>query len=107
MANELEKLLAQQKDVEAKIEELKRKEREPVIAEIRQKIAQFGITAKELGFAGKTAKVIAFKPVKSVAPIYANEEGKTWSGRGKPPLWIAGPDGKASEKLKKKYLIAK
>lgn len=107
MANELEKLLAQQKEVEAKIEELKRKEREPVIADIRQKIAQFEITAKELGLSGKATKALILKPVKSVAPLYANEEGKTWSGRGKPPLWIAGPDGKASEKLKKKYLIAK
>lgn len=104
MATELEKLLTHQKELAAKIDELRQKEREPVIADIKNKILHFGITAKELGLTGKALRSAA---VKSVEARYANEEGKTWSGRGKAPLWIAGPDGKASEKLKKKFLIVK
>lgn len=104
MATELEKLLAHQKELAAKIDELKQKEREPVIADIRNKILHFGISAKELGLTGKGIKTTS---AKTVEPRYTNEEGKTWSGRGKAPLWIAGPDGKASEKLKKKYQIVK
>lgn len=104
--NELDKLLAQQADIATKIEELKQKERDPVIAEIKSRILHYSITAKDLGFTGKAGKIVKAN-TKTVDPIYANEDGRTWSGRGKPPLWIAGSDGKASEKLKKKYLIAK
>ncbi|MDY7579235.1 H-NS histone family protein [Herbaspirillum sp. RTI4] len=105
MANqELNKLLTQQAEIASKIEELKNKEREPILADIKSKIAYYGFSAKEVGFTGKATKTGV---VKSVEPLYINEEGKTWSGRGKPPLWIAGPDGKASEKLKKKFTINK
>lgn len=104
MANtELEKLLAQQEELAKKIEEAKQKEREPVIADIKNLIKLHGISAKELGFKLKTPKVTTEKT--ELPPLYQNEEGATWSGRGRVPLWLKDKNNEVSERLKKKYLI--
>ena len=65
--------------------ELKKQERKGVIAEIRTKIAEFDLTATDLGLTGGKA----VKGSKSVAAKYRNPEtGETWSGRGLAPKWI-------------------
>jgi DNA-binding protein H-NS len=94
-------LLAQREKLEKQIEEAKAREYAEVLDEIKQKMADYGITLAELGGRGngKTAK--ASRSRASVAPKYRDpDSGSTWSGRGKPPRWIAGKD-------REKFLIQK
>jgi len=85
-------LLAQREKLEQQIEEAKSREYTEVLNEIKQKMADYGITLAELGVSrGGKGKV--GRPRASVAPKYRDPEtGNTWSGRGKPPKWIAGQD---------------
>ena len=85
-------LLAQREKLEQQIEEAKSREYAEVLNEIKQKMADYGITLAELGGGrGKAAKV--GRPRAGVAPKYRDpDSGSTWSGRGKPPKWIAGQD---------------
>ncbi|KWF30223.1 H-NS histone family protein [Burkholderia pseudomultivorans] len=61
-------------------------EMEAVIAEIRAKVAEYGITPEQIfgrtrAGKGKTASPVAAK--------YQNPKtGETWSGRGRAPAWI-------------------
>ncbi|KMY86654.1 DNA-binding protein H-NS [Candidatus Paraburkholderia calva] len=87
-------LLAQRESLERQIEEAKAREYAEVLTEIKQKMADYGITLQELA-GGRGAKVAkASRGGRSgVAPKYRDpESGSTWSGRGKPPKWIAGQD---------------
>lgn len=82
-------LLAQRERLEKQIEEAKAKEYAAVITEIKQKMMDYGISPSDLGFGrGKIGKTRARA---GVAPKYRDPaSGNTWSGRGKPPKWIAG-----------------
>jgi DNA-binding protein H-NS len=63
------------------------KEVTQAIADIKEKIAEYGITAEELGFSSK--RPAARKP--ALPPKYRNPKtGETWSGRGRAPGWLAG-----------------
>ncbi|BBU28883.1 H-NS histone [Burkholderia sp. THE68] len=86
-------LLAQRESLERQIEEAKSREYAEVLNEIKQKMADYGITLAELagGRGAKGAK--AARSRSGVAPKYRDpDSGSTWSGRGKPPKWIAGQD---------------
>lgn len=85
-------LQAQIEQLQKKAEEARQSEIEQVIAEIKGKMDEYGLTVDDLQHAPKkrssrtTAK-------SSVAPKFRNDAtGETWSGRGKPPKWIAGKD---------------
>lgn len=60
--------------------------REEAIAEVKAKIAEFGLSAKDLGL------VAAGSPVRQgkgrLPGKYRSVEGKEWSGRGRKPEWI-------------------
>ncbi|SAL48009.1 histone family protein nucleoid-structuring protein H-NS [Caballeronia peredens] len=86
-------LLAQRESLERQIEEAKSREYAEVLNEIKQKMADYGITLQELS-GGRSAKASkASRSRSGVAPKYRDpESGSTWSGRGKPPKWIAGQD---------------
>ncbi|WP_034294811.1 H-NS family nucleoid-associated regulatory protein [Herbaspirillum sp. RV1423] len=101
--SELDKLLAQQAEIAKKIEDVKQKERQPIIDSIKSMISEYGFTAKELGLTTKKSKTKKTKG--ALEPLYRNEENLTWAGRGRIPSWLKGPDGQVSEKLKKKYAI--
>ncbi|WP_333968798.1 H-NS histone family protein [Burkholderia orbicola] len=74
---ELEKL---QQEAEA----LRQQEVAAVVTEIREQVAEFGLTAEDI-FGRKRS---THTPL---APMYRDPKtGATWSGRGKPPAWIAG-----------------
>jgi DNA-binding protein H-NS len=83
-------LQAEIKNLQARAEKARRAEVASVIAEIKEKMRLYGITEADLS--GKGAK----KPSKktgAVKPKYRNAAtGETWTGRGKPPKWIAGQD---------------
>lgn len=92
MSSSYTEILAQIKELQEKAEELRKAELAEVVADIKAKISQYGITAQELGF---TVFPINNKfnptPTKtsSVAPKYQNSDGSlTWSGRGIKPKWV-------------------
>jgi len=69
-----------------------------VVKRIKEAIAEYGLTAQDLGFSrGKPATKPAAKGRKNgksttvgVAKYRDAATGKTWTGRGKPPDWIKG-----------------
>jgi DNA-binding protein H-NS len=92
--------------LEQRAAELRKSELPGVIKRIREAIAAYGLTAADLGFGGGSSAGAAPKaaipaprglavPSKStlqtgVAKFRDPKSGKTWTGRGKPPLWIVG-----------------
>ncbi|KWC82370.1 DNA-binding protein [Burkholderia cepacia] len=62
-------------------------ELEAVLADIREKVAEYGITSEQV-FGRKRAS----SGKKAAAPIIAKYQnpktGETWSGRGRAPEWI-------------------
>lgn len=92
-------LKAQIARLQAQADEARRTELGNVIEEIRGKIAEYGLTAQDLGFA--VAAKRGRPPKKApLPPKYQDpKSGNTWSGRGKPPKWISG-------KNRERFLIA-
>ena len=100
-------LKSQAEDLMRQAEAARKVEIGAAIAEIKAKMKAYGITLEDLD--GKTraakgrkpkaakpakaatgAKAKAAKPRKPVAAKYRNSAtGETWSGRGKPPKWLA------------------
>jgi DNA-binding protein H-NS len=90
-----QELLAQQAKLAKQIEMARTKEVEAVIAQLKQTIADYGLTAKDLGL--PPVKKLTRRP--AVAKYRDPKTGMTWSGRGRAPAWIAG-------KNYERYLIA-
>lgn len=89
----------------ADAEELRVKEVAAVIAEIKEKISQFGISAKDLGFStssGYVKKSSAAPATPSVAK-FVGPNGEHWSGMGRQPQWIK--DAIASGKTKDDFAV--
>ena len=97
-------------------EEIRAKEFEATIVEIRQKMLAFGISLKDLqpskGKAklGRKPKAVGGeKPAKvkkasaAVAAKYRGPNGETWSGRGLTPKWLASLIAQGN--AKEQYLI--
>ncbi len=84
-------LLAQRETLERQIEEAKAREYTEVLNDLRQKIIDYGFSPLELGL--NRNKNTKMRPRAGVAPKYRDPiSGKTWTGRGKAPIWIAGQD---------------
>lgn len=87
-------LTAQLEKLHKEVEAARQKEIAEAIADIKQKVAEYDLTAEELGFTSER------KPSrKSAAPVarYRNPKtGETWSGRGRSPGWL---DGKNRERF--------
>jgi|ERR1700761_3556854 DNA-binding protein H-NS len=83
-------LKAQIARLQAQADEARRTEVVNVIAEIKRKITEYGLSAQDLGFAAAARR--GRPPKKApLPPRYQDPKtGSTWSGRGKPPKWIAG-----------------
>ena len=86
-------LKAQIKALEEQSEAARLEELETVIADMKLKIEEYGISASELGFTvtapkGSLSKAIAAATTKAEAK-YKNDAGETWSGgRGRKPEWV-------------------
>src|SRR3954462_9892762 len=89
MATYLE-LKAQAEQLLAQAEQLKEKETHDVIADIKAKIAQYGLTAEDLGLSARGKAAKAPRASKSTAaPKYRGPNGETWGGgRGRKPQWV-------------------
>ncbi|NRF65631.1 H-NS histone family protein [Aquincola sp. S2] len=107
-------VLAEIERLQQRAANLRKSELPGVIERIRDAIAAYGLTATDLGFgggatsAGKAAATAAPKAPRAkrgarvaapaskgtltvgVAKYRDPKSGKTWTGRGKPPLWIVG-----------------
>jgi DNA-binding protein H-NS len=72
-------------------DEIKAQERASVIEEVRQKIAEYGLTASDLKLASRGGRKGAMAAVRApVAMKYRNPAtGEAWSGgRGRKPRWV-------------------
>ena len=98
--NELVKLRQQIAEMEKQAAELQKKNRPTVLAQLREQMAAYGITAEELNRpAARAAKprrplARAASPTKSKKPAaplpakYRGPQGQTWTGRGTVPKWL-------------------
>ncbi|MEW1780655.1 H-NS histone family protein [Arthrobacter sp. NPDC080086] len=90
-------LIAQKAKLEEQIENARAKELETVIQQVRQTVAEYGLSAEDLGLAPRRGRRAGSK-----APVPAKyrdpKTGATWSGRGRAPAWIG--------KNRDKFLIA-
>lgn len=84
--------------LEKQAEELRRNELKTIIAQVRQVVADYGLTAADIGLAGgragKPGRVARKAPVRAsrsagAAKYRDPKTGQTWTGRGRPPAWIA------------------
>ncbi|OQS22725.1 H-NS histone family protein [Chromobacterium violaceum] len=84
-------LQAQIKKLQEQAEQVKVKELEVVIAEMKEKIAQYDLTAEQLGFTSAAPKKTTKKAsaAKDATVMYKNGD-LTWSGaaRGRKPSWV-------------------
>jgi DNA-binding protein H-NS len=109
-------LQSQIASLQKQADEIRTKEFQATVVEIRQKMQAFGITVKDLqsakSKAGRQAKakgVAAAKPAKAkkpsaaVAAKYKGPNGETWSGRGLTPKWLTSLV--AAGGTKEQYLI--
>lgn len=81
----LRELLAEKVKLEQEIHRAHQEASTVALATVRELVQEFGFTSQQ---------VFPLKPLKKKPEArYLNEKtGATWSGRGKPPAWIAGKD---------------
>lgn len=90
MGESYKDLLSKREALDEQIAQARAKELAEAVERVRAIIAEYGLTEAEVfgGYRGK-AKTAGAK----VAPKYRDPQtGKTWTGRGKPPSWIAGKE---------------
>ncbi len=81
----LQDLLAQKQALEAKIAEMQRLAKQDAIAQVRELMSQYELTADDLGARPSSSR----NATKPVAAKYRNKAtGDTWSGRGLQPKWL-------------------
>jgi DNA-binding protein H-NS len=82
-------LLVRRAELERQLQKTRTEEFTAVVADIKQKMADYSITLVDLGIdPERTNKAGASVPAKYRDPT----TGVTWSGRGKAPKWITGED---------------
>lgn len=89
-------LLKQREELEAKIVEARNAEVASAIAQVRQLVLDYSLTERDVFGGVRTSSAKG----STVAPKYKDPvTGATWTGRGKPPRWIA-------DKEREQFLIA-
>ncbi len=92
-----QELLQQQQALALQIEEARKREMADAVAQVRQLVAQYELTERDVFPSGRKS---ASRAGTKVPPKYRNPAtGQTWTGRGKAPKWIDGQD-------RSKFLIA-
>ena len=100
-------LVTQIEELKKQAEKTRKEEFSSIVKTIKKQIADYGITAADLGLSSKPTaskrgrkKAAGAKPGRKpraksaskgakVAPKYRDESGNTWTGRGKMPKWLA------------------
>lgn len=84
----ISELKAKLAEVQAELDAAIKEEKTLAVARVRELVAEFGLTQSDV-FSGAPAR----RQGPPVAAKYRDPvSGNTWSGRGKPPRWIAGKD---------------
>ncbi len=97
-------LMAQAQSLMAQAEQARKDELSAVIADIKSKMKQFGITAADLGGAGAGVTKKAGKSKSSAPAKYRGPNGELWAGGpGRKPEWVR--EVLASGKSLDSYLI--
>ena len=88
---QLQDLMAQKAEIERKVNLRRSEVVKSVIRKIQEAITSYQITPSDIF---GTERRMAVSHVKSpIKPKYRDPEtGATWTGRGKPPKWIADKD---------------
>lgn len=86
----LQSLMAQKADLERKIQETQRQERQAAVDKVRALMAEFGLSVEDLGgkSSGSGRKKSAGDGTRKAAVKYRDAAGNTWSGRGLQPRWL-------------------
>ncbi len=89
----LDSLIAQKADIEKQIADLQNQGRLDAIEKARSLVAEFSLTPDDVfgGTRRKSGKG-SLAGTKVAAKYRDPESGKTWTGRGMAPKWIAGQD---------------
>jgi DNA-binding protein H-NS len=89
----LQELIAQKEALNQQIAEAQRQAKADGIAKVRALMAGHNLTVADLSQPRATGKSAGKGKGQKVAPKYRDPEtGKTWTGRGVAPKWIAGKD---------------
>jgi DNA-binding protein H-NS len=79
-------ILKQIENLQQQAEEVRKQELAGAIAEVKRIMAQYDLTAADLGFGARVGKA---KVKNAVAPKYRDPaSGSTWTGRGRRPAWV-------------------
>ena len=88
--NDLDQLLAQRADLDAKIAAAQRAARDSAIAQVRELMDRHGLTMADI--TGRAVKAVPRTARAGaggkVAVKYRDSAGNTWSGRGLKPKWL-------------------
>jgi DNA-binding protein H-NS len=83
-------------------ETLRKNETAAVIEEIKGKIVQYGLSARDLGLDGSARRTRKGKPREGAATArFIGPNGQTWSGYGRQPQWMR--DALAAGKSKEDF----
>ncbi|NTZ07915.1 H-NS histone family protein [Burkholderia metallica] len=86
---QLQKLQAQLAELDKRIRAAHRRERQAALMQVRQIVTDHALTAREVFGQGYSDRAKLF----TIGAKYLDPAtGATWSGRGRPPAWIAGRD---------------
>lgn len=81
----LQQLLAQQAELEKKIEVTRSQERADAVGKVKALMAEYGLSVADLG--GRSSGG-ATRTARKLAPKFRDAAGNTWSGRGLKPKWL-------------------
>lgn len=89
MTTSYKTLLQQKAELDAQIAETQKREKADAVQRVRAIVDEYQLSEADVFAARKSAATAGIK----VSPKYRDAAtGATWTGRGKPPQWIAGQD---------------
>lgn len=98
MASYLE-LKQQAEALMAKANEVRKQEITAIVSEMRIKIAEYGISAKDLGFTSiRVEKKGSGKAEGGLEMRFKGPNGELWSGLGRQPQWLKDELAKGKDK---------
>jgi DNA-binding protein H-NS len=86
--------LQQIEDLKRKAEDARRQELRDVIGEVNAKIAEYGLTARDLKFSGRARGGKGSVKAKYRDPA----TGSTWTGRGRAPRWLTDAEARGARR---------
>lgn len=76
--------------LEAEFQQARIREKVAARAQIQAILREFDLTPEDLGRLPRSPD--AMPPKTPLEPVFRNELGETWSGRGRMPRWLEGKD---------------